>query len=190
MNLPCRILCATIIVASCAPGALAHGKRPVPVECAALTGYSYAPSLPKESLIASAVLNPATATVPEHCQLQGTIEAGRAGFGPTPGDATTASLNQTYAIRWMLRLPSDWNGRFYFAGGGGTNGNLGDALGGTALASGYAVVSQDSGHNNAVNVTTEAGTATFGYDPRARVDFGYRSYDLVTQLAKSLIKLH
>jgi hypothetical protein len=190
MNLPCGILYATIIVASCAPAALAHGKRPDPVECGALTGYSYAPWLPKESLIASAVLNPATATVPEHCQLQGTIEAGRAGFGPMPGDATTASLNQTYAIRWMLRLPSNWNGRFYFAGGGGTNGNLGDALGGTALASGYAVVSQDSGHNNAVNVTTEAGTATFGYDPRARVDFGYRSYDLVTQLAKSLIKLH
>jgi hypothetical protein len=190
MNLPRRILYATIIVASCAPAALAHGKRPVPVECSALSGYSYAPWLPKESLIASAVLNPATATVPEHCQVQGTIEAGRAGFGPTPGDATTASLNQTYAIRWMLRLPSNWNGRFYFAGGGGTNGNLGDALGGTALASGYAVVSQDSGHNNAVNVTTEAGTATFGYDPRARVDFGYRSYDLVTQLAKSLIKLH
>ena len=189
MNLTCRILCATIVIALSVPAARAHGKRPAPVECEALTGYSYAPWLPKESLIASAVLNPATATVPEHCQLQGTIEEGRPGFGPTPGDATSASLNQTYAIRWMMRLPSSWNGRFYFAGGGGTNGNLGDALGGGALASGYAVVSQDSGHNNAVNVTAEAGTATFGYDPRARVDFGYRSYDLVTRLAKSLIRL-
>ena len=90
----------------------------------------------------------------------------------------------------MLRLPANWNGRFYFAGGGGTNGNLGDALGGGALAQGYAVVSQDAGHNNAVNVTTEAGTATFGYDPRARSDFGYRSYDLVTRLAKKLIRAH
>ena len=57
-------------------------------------------------------------------------------------------------------------------------------MGGGALAQGYAVVSQDSGHNNAINVTTEAGTATFGYDPRARIDFGYRSYDLVTRLAQ------
>jgi feruloyl esterase len=90
----------------------------------------------------------------------------------------------------MLRLPTDWNGRFYFSGGGGSNGNVGDALGGTALANGYAVVSQDSGHNNAVNVTAEAGSATFGYDPQARVDFGYRSYDLVTRLSKALIKLY
>ena len=105
-------------------------------------------------------------------------------MGLRPAIRPRASLNQTYAIRWMLRLPANWNGRFYFAGGGGTNGNVGDATGGGALAHGYAVVSQDSGHNNAVNVTTEAATATFGYDPRARVDFGYRSYDLVTRLAK------
>ena len=90
-------------------------------------------------------------TTPEHCQVQGTIDGDRPGYGPTPGDATTASLNQTYAIRWLLRLPVSWSRRFYFAGGGGTNGNLGDALGGGALAQGYAVVSQDAGHNNAVN---------------------------------------
>src|SRR5687767_10105310 len=190
MNLSGRLSCGILLAASGISISLAHGRDPAPAACTALTGYSYSPWLPRESLIASAVLNAATATLPEHCQLQGTIEGGRPGYGPTPGDSTTASLNQTYAIRWMLRLPANWNGRFYFAGGGGTNGNLGDALGGNALASGYAVVSQDSGHNNAVNVTTEAGTATFGYDPRARVDFGYRSYDLVTQLAKSLIKLH
>ena len=165
----------------------AHEKR---VSCAALTGYSYFPALPRNTLIVSAVLNPATADVPEHCQVQGTIDGNRQGYGPTPGDARTASLNQIYAIGWMLRLPTDWNGRFYFAGGGGTNGNLGDALGGGALAKGYAVVSQDSGHSNAINVTPEVATATFGYDPRARIDFGYRSYDLVTQLAKGLIKLH
>jgi hypothetical protein len=184
-------LTAGVSLVSCANWSSAHPPiRPTPQECAALTGYSYDAGLPRQSLIASAVVNAATATLPEHCQVQGTIEGDRRGFGPTPGDSTTASLNQVYAIRWMLRLPTDWNGRFYFAGGGGTNGNLGDALGGGALAQGYAVVSQDSGHNNAVNVTAEAGTATFGYDPRARVDFGYRSYDLVTRLAKKLIRMH
>ena len=190
MNLPGRLLLGTVCAVLSANAVRAHGTKPALAECTALTSHSYSPLLPNESLIETAVVNAATATVPEHCQVQGTIEAGRAGYGPTPGDSTSASLNQTYAIRWMLRLPADWNGRFYFAGGGGTNGNVGDAMGGGALARGYAVVSQDSGHNNAVNVTTEAATATFGYDPRARVDFGYRSYDLVTRLAKSLIRAH
>lgn len=174
-------------VSSC----LAHNSPgPMRRDCAGLAGYSNSPALPRQALIASAVLNAAATNTPEHCQVQGTIDGDRLGFGPTPGDATTAAPNQTYAIRWMLRLPTDWNGRFYFAGGGGTNGNLGDALGGGALARGYAVVSQDSGHNNAVNVTAEAGTATFGFDPRARIDFGYRSYDVVARLAKTIINLH
>ena len=29
---------------------------------------------------------------------------------------------------------------------------------------------------------------TFGFDEQARVDFGYRSYDQVTQAAKALIR--
>jgi hypothetical protein len=180
-----------VVLAACATAGPSHTPPgPGSRECAALVGYSYFPALPRQTLISSAVLNPATAAAPEHCQVQGTIEGDRPGFGPTPGDSTTASLNQVYAIRWMLRLPTNWNGRFYFAGGGGTNGNVGDAMGGGALAQGFAVVSQDSGHSNSTNVTTEAGTATFGYDPRARIDFGYRSYDLVTRLAKNLIKFH
>jgi hypothetical protein len=161
-----------------------------PASCSALVSYSHFRGLPRNTLIASAVLNAATSAVPEHCHVQGTLDADRQGYGPTPGDARSASLNQIYAIRWMMRLPTNWNGRFYFAGGGGTNGNVGDALGGGALANGYAVISQDSGHNNAVNITAEAGTATFGYDPRARSDFGYRSYDLVAQVGKTLIDLY
>ena len=82
-----------------------------------------------------------------------------------------------------------------FQGGGGTNGVVGNAVGplqgqqpAVALGLGYAVVSHDSGHDNTVNDDpTRSGTATFGFDPQARVDFGYRSYDLVTQLAKALI---
>jgi hypothetical protein len=184
------LLVPALTLIGCSLQATAKGGPREPVSCSALVGYSDFRSLPRNTLIASAVLNAAAGSTPEHCQVQGTIDGDRLGYGPTPGDSRTASLNQTYAIRWMMRLPTNWNGRFYFAGGGGTNGNLGDALGGNALANGYAVVSQDSGHNNAVNVTPEAGTATFGYDPRARIDFGYRSYDLVTQLGKNLIELY
>jgi feruloyl esterase len=36
---------------------------------------------------------------------------------------------QNYAIRYHMRLPQAWNGRFLFQGGGGTNGEVGDASG-------------------------------------------------------------
>lgn len=125
--------------------------------------------------------------LPAHCQLMGTINKR---ISPVDG--------QTYAIGFHMRLPeaSKWNGRFYFMGGGGTNGNLGDALGSlggkqkaNALSLGYAVVSTDSGHSNATNNRPDAGgTASFGVDPQARSDFYYNSYDKVTQLGKALVR--
>jgi hypothetical protein len=121
---------------------------------------------------------------PEHCEVIGRLNE-RTGFN-----------SQRYAIRFHLRLPTQWNGRFFFQGGGGSNGNLGDGLGAlpgsrttTALALGYAVVSQDSGHDNLVNNDPNLnGNATFGFDPQARVDFAYNSYDQVTRTAKALIR--
>jgi feruloyl esterase len=97
-----------------------------------------------------------------------------------------------------MRFPSEWNGRFFFEGGGGSNGSIGDALGNlqgqqttNALTLGYAVVSQDSGHDNATNNDPKLnGTQTFGWDAQARLDFGYNSYDQVTQAAKALIKAY
>ena len=123
------------------------------------------------------------ARLPEHCQVLGKINE-RIGFN-----------SQSYAIRFHLRLPSNWNRGFYFQGGGGTNGNLGTALGSirgrgrtTALSLGYAVVSQNAGHDNAINNDPRLnGAQTFGFDPQARLDYGYNSYDQVTQTAKALI---
>jgi feruloyl esterase len=121
--------------------------------------------------------------LPEHCEVQGRM------------NERTGVNSQRYAIRFHLRLPTDWNGKFFFEGGGGSNGNLGNALGnlqgqqrGNALAMGFAVVSTDSGHDNAVNNDpTRNGTLTFGFDPLARRDFGYNSYDQVAQAAKAII---
>ncbi len=60
-------------------------------------------------------------------------------------------------------------GNFYFEGGGGTEGDLGAAIGLTtpgepsALTKGYAVVSQDSGDDNAMNsVPSRGGNVAFG----------------------------
>lgn len=126
---------------------------------------------------------PPTPAVPEHCEIVGRI------------NERDGALGQRYAISFRLRLPTDWNGRFFFQGGGGSNGTVGNALGAlqgqqpnVALALGYAVVSQDSGHDNLMNSdSARGGTTTFGHDPQARVDFGYHSYSEVTQLSKAII---
>ena len=128
----------------------------------------------------------AAAAAPEHCEIIGKI------------NERTGVNNQHYAIKFHLRLPANWNGRFFFEGGGGSNGNLGNAMGtlqgqqrANALGLGYAVVSQDSGHDNRENNDPERnGATTFGFDPQARLDFGYNSYDQVTQAAKALIRIY
>ena len=107
-------------------------------------------------------------------------------------ERVSAVDGRPYAIKFRMRLPDLWNGKFYMAGGGGSNGTLGDASGpiagfASALARGYAVIVTDSGHDNAVNTDpAKGGASAFGLDPQARVDFGYHSYDVVTQMGKAL----
>jgi feruloyl esterase len=159
------------------------------MKCAALATAG-AQGLPNPTtVVTAATLNAAkeaqgnTPALPEHCEVLGKM------------NERTGVNSQKYAIRFHLRLPTNWNGKFFFEGGGGSNGNLGMALGNlqgqqrtNALVLGYAVVSQDSGHDNAVNNDpSRGGTVTFGFDPQARLDFGYRSYDQVAQAAKALI---
>ncbi len=147
------------------------------------------------TVIRSAVLKPpsqattgrgAVPALPEHCEVFGRM------------NERTGTNGQHYAINFHMRLPTAWNGKFFFEGGGGSNGNIGAALGNlqgqqptNALVLGYAVVSQDSGHDNAVNNDPKMnGSETFGFDEQARLDFGYNSYDQVTQAAKALIRLY
>src|SRR5437588_10154718 len=142
--------------------------------------------------IDAAIVTPAraaqgnTPALPEHCEVLGKI------------NERTGMYSQHYAIRFHLRLPGAWNGGFFFEGGGGSNGNLGNALGNlqgqqrsNALTLGYAVVSQDAGHDNATNTDpARNGASAFGFDPQARRDLGYNSYDQVSQAAKTLIRVY
>jgi feruloyl esterase len=121
--------------------------------------------------------------VPAHCELVGQLQA------------REGTLGQRYAIRFHLRLPAAWNGRFYFMGGGGSNGELGDALGAggggapSALDQGYAVASQDSGHDNAGNADpAHAGQLVFGFDAQARANYGHASLPLVADAAAAAIR--
>ncbi len=120
--------------------------------------------------------------LPAHCELTGLLQP------------HTGVDGQDYAIRFHLRLPDQWNGRFFMQGGGGTNGVLGDAVGSVragppALAQGYAVLSQDSGHDNATNsVPDRGGASAFGFDPKARADYGGDSLEASTLAAKAVVR--
>lgn len=129
-----------------------------------------------DTTITLAQLNPASATLPEHCEIIGVIDQRT---GPVDG--------QAYAIKFHLRMPTDWNNRFFYSGGGGTDGNLGNANA-PQIQQGYAVVSTDSGHDNAANTSVVAGSFQFGFDSQARSDYGYNGPAQVTQTAKTIIK--
>ena len=118
--------------------------------------------------------------LPAHCVIKGTV------------NPRTGSDGVAYGIQFELRLPAQWNDRFFFQGGGGTDGSLGAAYGtinsadggaNVALTQGYAVVSTDGGHQNALLTTT----AAFGVDNQARIDYGYNAIDKTATTAKSLI---
>lgn len=185
--------------ASAAPAA----PRAAPVltaqSCAAL---AHAAMPDRSTVIASAVLRDATpaevraagdmrpfppaAAMPAHCEITGKMQERQGANG------------QTYAIKFHLRLPTEWNGRFVYQGGGGSDGFLGDATGGfssqpgvTALGKGYAVVSSDSGHDNAVNNDpARQGVVTFGHDAIARHNYGFGSIGPVAQAGKALIRAY
>lgn len=123
----------------------------------------------------------ATAFLPAHCVVRGTI------------NPRTGSDGIPYGIMFELKLPAQWNKRFFFQGGGGTDGsvqpangiiNSADGSNNVALSQGYAVVSTDGGHEN----STLSNPAAFGLDPQARIDWGYNGIDKTATTAKSIIR--
>ena len=133
-------------------------------------------TLPPDPMSAMTGGSPRPVEVGAHCLVEGKIE-----------DRTGADGNQ-YGIRFQLRMPEDWNGRFLFQGGGGTDGFIAPAIGAIpstgstatpALARGYAVVSMDGGHAE-MNLD-------FTADQQARLDLAYASIGKVTGTAKALI---
>ncbi len=117
--------------------------------------------------------------LPDHCQIQGVINRRIGTDGYQYGDM--------FEVR--LPVPAAWNGRFMFQGGGGTEGSV-PAATGTAgslsptLAHGWAVASQDGGHEN----SNLPNPNQFYLEKQATIDQAYHSIDVVTQIAKFLIK--
>src|SRR4029453_5815554 len=123
------------------------GNGTIGQRCKSLSGATDLPN--KTTVVTAATVNPAAGprpapnpfvaavpALPEHCEVLGKM------------NERDGANGQRYAINFRLRLPHAWNGRFFFEGGGGSNGNIGNALGNlqgqqptVALALGYAVVS-------------------------------------------------
>jgi feruloyl esterase len=157
-------------LAAARPGALAA--------CTELAGFTHG-----QTQIASATLVPAGtltvggAPIAEHCLVNGRVN-----------ERTSPVDGQTYAIGFQMRLPRQWNGRFFHQGNGGLDGFVQPAVGlvggggelSNALHQGFAVLSSDAGHN-------VRQLPLFGRDPEARLDYGHRAVGTLTPLARALI---
>ena len=116
-------------------------------------------------------------SMPEHCLVTGKMN-----------ERVSTVDGATYYIGFQIRMPKDWNGRFFYQANGGTDGAVSSAVGAlgggpitSALSKGFAVLSSDAGHQ----VQT---TPFFGLDPQARIDYGYNAVAQLTPMAKELIK--
>ena len=143
-------------------------QSPAEAACAKLATLSNFPLAATEITLAKFNARGSTSAnglaLPDHCQVQGIINK-RVGVDGYPyGDG--------FEVR--LPAPADWNGRFMFQGGGGTEGAVPPAVGiaGTlspTLAHGWAVASQDGGHEN----KDLPHPSQFFLDPQAAEDQAY-----------------
>lgn len=169
------------------------------LNCSALAGFSFAATqIASATLVADGAVTANVAGValamPSHCIVAGQM------------NARTGIDGKAYAIRFEMRLPAQWNGRFFHQVNGGSGGVIstdttrafGQKLGGSprsnGLMEGYAVLTSDTGHVPDASLrddpATGLGIATlvFGLDPQARLDFGYAAVGTLTPMAKRLIQ--
>jgi hypothetical protein len=161
-------------------------NRPDPeTACANLANLTDFPVTPTQITLAKWNPNGTTTAnnvpLPDHCQIQGIINQ-RIGIDGFP-----------YGTRFEVRLPTpaEWNRRFMFQGGGGTEGAVPAATGSAGtlsptLAHGWAVASQNGGHQN----SELPNSLQFALDPQAVIDHAYGSIDVTTQTAKFLIRTY
>ncbi len=117
------------------------------------------------------------APVAAHCQVLGTVN-----------ERVSAVDGRAYGIDFEMRLPLQWNGRFFHQGNGGLDGVVVPALaefgGGPVtggLHQGFAVLSSNAGNR-------DRGEANFGADPQARLDYGYQAVGSLTPVARDIIR--
>ena len=180
-------LACLALLAACARDAV--DKAPVPVAvrkgtlqaCAELATRAAVPGIVYSSITSMPAgvidVGGVAMATPAHCRVQGRMNER---VGPIDG--------VHYAIGFEMRLPLEWNGRFFYQANGGLDGVILPALGSvggggprsSALQMGFAVISSDAGHAGSLG-------PKFGIDPQARLDYGYNAVAVLTPMAKNLI---
>jgi pimeloyl-ACP methyl ester carboxylesterase len=178
--------CCLLLAFISPPSALAAASEPIAKQgCPSLTTLQL-PGIDWKVMSAEVVpagplgLGPRGAVdLPEHCKLQAEVDP-RTGVG-----------GRHYGIGFELRLPFEWNGKFFFQGGGGMDGLIRPAIGAmpngestakVALARGYAVASTDAGH--------EGHDGSFGADQQARIDYYYRAIEVVARVSRQVLAIY
>ncbi|MEL0635345.1 tannase/feruloyl esterase family alpha/beta hydrolase [Marinomonas sp. TI.3.20] len=102
-----------------------------------------------------------------------------------------------YSLKFELRLPDYWQGRFAYQFNSGNDGEVKPALGNVtgllpaqyAINRGFAVVSSNGGHDaEPISQAGLDGSALFGRDPQARRDYGYDAVRKLYPVARMLIQ--
>ena len=183
-TLSATLLATTAVLAGCFGGGDDDGlPRLAPATGAALaacadlpTRFSFANTqIASAATVPAGTLTVAGAPIGAHCLVQGEMFR-----------RTSAQDGNSYAIRFEMRLPTNWNGRFFYQGNGGIDGSVVPATGGgaaglsNALHMGFAVISSDAGHPGSMG-------PNFGIDFQARLDYGYQAAAKLTPMAKGLI---
>ena len=171
--------CASLFAPALAPVQLAPARGAALAGCTELAGNFRHPqtTLASAALVPAGKLQVGGQPVGEHCLVTGRMHER---LSPVDG--------QAYAIGFEMRLPRDWNGRFFYQGNGGLDGLIPPAVGAVsgggplthALAQGFAVISSDAGHS-------VKQLPLFGQDPQARLDYGYQAVAKLTPMAKALV---
>jgi hypothetical protein len=158
-----KSICLTLIFSANAV-LLAAGPA---IKCEALAAKSFGDDV----RMTSATLVPAKGTLPENCDVRGTIWP-EAGFA--------------------IKLPTEWNDRFQMLGNGGTAGTISLGPVDNAVRKGFAASSTDTGHDAA-----KEPLATFAYvtpeNPnghRKLIDFAYLSVHETAVLSKRVIEAY
>jgi Tannase and feruloyl esterase len=125
--------------------------------------------------VANGVMKIGGSSIDQHCLIKGKMF-----------ERVSAIDGKPYAIGFEMRLPKNWNGRFFYQANGGIDGVVQPAMwasgGGpvtNALHQGFAVLSSDAGHGPG---------PSFGIDPQARLDYGYQAVAKLTPMAKGLLQ--
>lgn len=149
------------------------------------------------TMITSATDVAATATLPERCVVNGIVNAHTSPVdGCNYGDSFQVEMPLPSGSSFGATTYPGWNGRLMFQGGGGSEGSVPAATGsaGTlspAIAHGYAVASQDGGHENSqLAVCGTKSNNGFYLDPEAVIDNSYQSIQVATLNAKYLIDVY